>query len=76
MRRRMGLAMVDALLRLGEIDYQAVGLGDFGRPEGFHQRQVSRWLAQLDSVKDYPGWPGASGLPGLARLANWLSERR
>ena len=74
MRRRMGLAMVDALLRLGEIDYQAVGLADFGRPEGFHQRQVSRWLAQLDSVKDYPGWPGAKGLPGLERLASWLGD--
>jgi len=67
-------ALVDALLRLGDIDYQAVGLADFGRPDGFHQRQVSRWLAHLDSVKDYPGWPGASSLPGLARLANWLSD--
>lgn len=74
LRRRMGLAMVDALLRLGEIDYHAVGLADFGRPEGFHQRQVSRWLAQLDSVKDYPGWPGAKGLPGLDRLADWLTR--
>ena len=74
LRRRMGLAMVDALVRLGEIDYEAVGLADFGRPEGFHQRQVSRWLAQLDSVKDYPGWPGAAGLPGLERLAHWLNE--
>jgi aminoglycoside phosphotransferase (APT) family kinase protein len=74
MRRRMGLAMVDALLHLGEIDYQAAGLTDFGRPKGFHQRQVSRWLAQLDSVKNYPGWPGASGLPGLGRLATWLND--
>ncbi|KRP76143.1 phosphotransferase family protein [Pseudomonas veronii] len=74
LRRRMGFAMVDALLRLGDIDYQAVELADFGRPDGFHQRQVSRWLAHLDSVKDYPGWPGASSLPGLARLANWLSD--
>lgn len=74
LRRRMGLAMVDALLRLGEIDHEAVGLADFGRPEGFHQRQVSRWLAQLDSVKDYPGWPGAAGLPGLERLADWLNQ--
>jgi len=73
LRRRMGLAMVDALLHLGEIDYQAVGLADFGRPEGFHQRQVTRWLQHLDSVKDYPGWPGAAGLPGLARLAEWLN---
>lgn len=75
MRRRMGLAMVDALLRLGEIDYPAAGLAGFGRPEGFHQRQVARWLAHLDSVKDYAGWPGANGLPGLARLASWLSEQ-
>lgn len=74
LRRRMGLAMVDALLRLGEVDYRAVGLEDFGRPEGFHQRQVTRWLAQLDSVKGFPGWPGASGLPGLAQLASWLAE--
>lgn len=74
LRRRMGLAMVDALLRLGEIDFEAVGLADFGRPEGFHQRQVSRWLAHLDSVKDYPGWPGVAGLPDLERLANWLNE--
>lgn len=74
LRRRMGLAMVDALLHLGDIDYQIAGLADFGRPDGFHQRQVSRWLAQLDSVKGYPGWPGASGLPGLARLSRWLSE--
>lgn len=73
LRRRMGMAMVDALLRLGEIDYQAVGLADFGRPVGFHSRQVSRWLAQLESVKGYPGWPGAEGLPGLARLADWLN---
>ncbi|MBA1204318.1 phosphotransferase family protein [Pseudomonas capeferrum] len=72
LRRRMGLAMVDALLRLGEVDYRAVGLADFGRPEGFHQRQVARWLAQLDSVRGYPGWPGADGLPGLKRLADWL----
>ncbi|MDE1164354.1 MAG: phosphotransferase family protein [Pseudomonas sp.] len=72
LRRRMGLAMVDALLRLGEVDYRAVGLADFGRPHGFHQRQVARWLAHLDSVKGSPGWPGADGLPGLARLAQWL----
>ncbi|MGQ7859883.1 phosphotransferase family protein [Pseudomonas sp. 32A] len=73
LRRRMGLAMVDALLRLGEIDHNAVGLADFGRPAGFHQRQVARWLAHLDTVKGYDGWPGASKLPGLDRVAAWLN---
>jgi aminoglycoside phosphotransferase (APT) family kinase protein len=73
MRRRMGLAMVDALLELGRLDYRAVGLGDFGRPEGFLERQAPRWLAQLDTVRGYPGWPGAQALPGLARIADWLT---
>jgi|SRR5690606_12768530 len=55
MRRHMGLAMVDALLCLHELDYRAIGLDGFGRPDGFHQRQVARWLHQLDSVAGYAG---------------------
>lgn len=74
MRKRMGLAMVDALLCLHELDYQAIGLDDFGRPGNFHQRQVSRWLHQLESVAGYSGWPGADSLPGLDRLALWLND--
>lgn len=74
MRRHMGLAMVDALLCLHELDYQAIGLGNFGRPDGFHQRQVSRWLHQLESVADYAGWPGAGSLPELDLLGRWLND--
>jgi len=74
MRRRMGLAMVDALLCLHELDYRAIGLDGFGRPDGFHQRQVARWLHQLESVAGYAGWPGADSLPGLDRLARWLND--
>ncbi|WP_417780080.1 phosphotransferase family protein [Stutzerimonas xanthomarina] len=74
MRRRMGLAMVDALLCLHELDYRAIGLDDFGRPDGFHQRQVARWLHQLESVAGYTGWPGSGSLPGLDRLARWLND--
>lgn len=73
-RRQMGLAMVDALLKLGEVDYQSVGLEGFGKPDGFLQRQVGRWTSQLQSYSDYPGWPGASGLPGLEAIADWLSR--
>lgn len=73
-RRQMGFAMVDALLRLGEVDYRAVGLEGFGKPEGFLQRQVARWLSQLDGYRDYQGWPGAVGLPGLETLAEWLNR--
>ena len=34
---------------LHAVDPAAVGLGDFGKPEGFLARQVSRWKKQLDA---------------------------
>lgn len=74
-RRQMGLAMVDGLLQLAAVDYLAVGLAGFGKPEGFLQRQVSRWLSQLDGYRDYQGWPGADGLPGLDALGQWLQAK-
>lgn len=73
-RRQMGLSMVDALLRLGELDYRAVGLDDFGKPEGFLQRQAPRWLSQLQGYSDYFGWPGAAGLPDVEVIGQWLVE--
>jgi aminoglycoside phosphotransferase (APT) family kinase protein len=47
-RRRMSLALVDTLVKLHAVDYNAVGLGDFGRPEGYLERQVRRWSEQWD----------------------------
>ncbi|MBL6939159.1 MAG: phosphotransferase family protein [Alphaproteobacteria bacterium] len=35
-----------ALAKLHMVDYQAVGLGDFGRPGGYFERQVARWTKQ------------------------------
>ncbi|MDB6144678.1 MAG: ecdysteroid kinase family protein [Pseudomonas sp.] len=71
-RRQMGWSMVDALLRLGEIDYRAVGLDDFGKPDGFLERQAPRWLSQLQGYADYVGWPGAGGLPDVEGIGQWL----
>jgi aminoglycoside phosphotransferase (APT) family kinase protein len=34
------------LAKLHQVDYQAVGLGDFGRPSGYFERQVARWTKQ------------------------------
>src|SRR6266540_6635209 len=44
--RRCGELLVDLLLDLHRIDYVAVGLADFGRPQGYLQRQVTRWYQQ------------------------------
>jgi aminoglycoside phosphotransferase (APT) family kinase protein len=34
------------LAKLHKVDYQAVGLSDFGRPGGYFERQVARWIKQ------------------------------
>ena len=47
--RRMSEALVDALAEFHAVDYEALGLGDLGKPEGFIARQIEgwhkRWLA-------------------------------
>ena len=40
--------LIDTLADLHEVDPAAVGLDDFGHPEGFLERQVRRWTAQLE----------------------------
>ncbi|HWU23568.1 MAG TPA: phosphotransferase family protein, partial [Nocardioides sp.] len=48
--------LVDTLAALHAVDPATVGLSDFGRPEGFLGRQVSRWKKQLDAsyCRDLP----------------------
>ncbi len=67
-RRRLAYAMMDTLAALHAVDPAAVGLGDFGRPEGFLARQVRRWGAQLDQSRSRP-------LPGGRRAARRGSPR-
>ena len=75
-RHRMGLSMVEAIAALGALDYQAVGLEDFGRPDDFLERQVPRWLSQLESYHQMKGWPGPSQLPGMDLIPGWLERNR
>lgn len=46
------LGLVDTLVDLHAVDPEAVGLGDFGRPEGFLDRQLRRWGKQLDASRN------------------------
>lgn len=71
-RREMGLALVDGVAALGGVDHLAAGLGDFGRPEAYLERQVARWCKQLDGYSTHAGWPGPHGLPGVAKVAGYL----
>jgi aminoglycoside phosphotransferase (APT) family kinase protein len=56
--RDICLRMVDILGTLHAVDPAKVGLADFGRPEGFLDRQVRRWKKQLDASRsrDLPGF--------------------
>ncbi|MFB7517070.1 phosphotransferase family protein [Streptomyces sp. NPDC056144] len=55
------LGLVDTLVDLHAVDPAAVGLGDFGRPEGFLDRQLRRWGKQLDASR-------GRELPGIDEL--------
>ncbi|MFJ9623434.1 phosphotransferase family protein [Streptomyces sp. NPDC101181] len=46
------LGLVDTLVDLHAVDPREVGLGDFGRPEGFLDRQLRRWGKQLDASRN------------------------
>jgi aminoglycoside phosphotransferase (APT) family kinase protein len=74
-RFQMGLSMADALAKLGAVDHIAVGLADFGKPAGFLERQVPRWLSELDSYREYENYPGPQ-IPGVDQVAAWLERRR
>jgi aminoglycoside phosphotransferase (APT) family kinase protein len=50
-RRAMSAALVDTLAALHAVEPHAVGLGDFGHPEGFVARQVRRWWQQWEASK-------------------------
>jgi aminoglycoside phosphotransferase (APT) family kinase protein len=74
-RHRMGLAMVDAIAALGALDYQAVGLAGFGKPEGYLARQVPRWRRHLEGYGALEGYPGPE-IPGLEEVGSWLEAHR
>ncbi|MET0920783.1 MAG: phosphotransferase family protein [Acidimicrobiia bacterium] len=54
--RDLSFAYVDALVALGAVDWRSRGLEGFGKPDGFLERQVSRWRTQLDGyrVREFP----------------------
>jgi aminoglycoside phosphotransferase (APT) family kinase protein len=68
---RSGLAhaLIDGIAELSKVDWQARGLGDLGRPDGYHERQVQRWTRFLDRSK-------GREIPGLAEATRWLEGHR
>jgi aminoglycoside phosphotransferase (APT) family kinase protein len=68
---RKGLAyeLVEGIARLSKVDWQARGLEDLGRPDGFHERQVDRWTTFLERIK-------GRELPGFDEASAWLRAHK
>jgi aminoglycoside phosphotransferase (APT) family kinase protein len=64
---RLGEQLIDQLAAIAQAPWQALGLGEIGRPDDFLRRQVERWLAVRESspVRD---------LPAIDALGQWLLE--
>jgi aminoglycoside phosphotransferase (APT) family kinase protein len=65
--RRCGEWLVDALAGIHDFDWRAGGLHDFGRPDGYLDRQVPRWLGQLERYRTRP-------LPDIDEAGRWLAS--
>jgi aminoglycoside phosphotransferase (APT) family kinase protein len=66
-RRRVGLALVDALADLHAIDIEGAGLTHLGKPVGFVERQVRGWTDRWHRSK-------TTELPSMDALAAWLHD--
>jgi aminoglycoside phosphotransferase (APT) family kinase protein len=67
MMGKIAEAFIDNLLVLHDVDVEAAGLGDLGRPEGYIWRQIDGWskryrASQTDDIDE------------LERAAAWLAE--
>ncbi|WP_407686166.1 phosphotransferase family protein [Mycobacterium sp. HUMS_1102779] len=70
---------VDSLIRvlvdLHRVDPDAVGLGDFGKPSGYLERQVRRWGAQWELVRLPDDHRDADVQRLHAGLRDWIPDQ-
>ena len=64
-RRAIYEAKVKTLAALHNVDYQAVGLADFGRPGNYFSRQIDRWTKQYKASE-------TESIESMNRLMEWL----
>jgi aminoglycoside phosphotransferase (APT) family kinase protein len=64
-RRAVQAALFDVIGALHAVDYEALGLSDFGKPTQYCARQITRWRAQYEAAK-------TEDLPAMEELVDWL----
>jgi aminoglycoside phosphotransferase (APT) family kinase protein len=66
-RRAIYLDLARVLATLHNVDVDAVGLTDFGRPGNYYERQIGRWTKQYLASK-------TEEIEAMDRLMAWLPE--
>lgn len=64
---RITTSLVEALVALHQVDWEAAGLGDIGRPQGYMRRQVSGWIERYAAAR-------TRDIDGTDALIAWLSQ--
>lgn len=64
-RRRTYESVITTLASLHKLNYQALGLGDYGRPGNYFARQVQRWTQQYRAAE-------TERIAAVERLVEWL----
>lgn len=64
-RRGIYLGMAEAMAKLHAVRPDQVGLGDYGRPGNYFERQIGRWTRQL---RESP----SDRIPQLEAVVDWL----
>lgn len=67
--RRTCELLVDALVDLHAVDFAAAGLGDFGKPAGYVERQVTGWTERYAGSQ-------TDDIPAITEVAAWLARHR
>jgi aminoglycoside phosphotransferase (APT) family kinase protein len=66
-RRRVGEELIDALVEIHDVDWRAAGLEGFGKPTGYLERQLRRFIGLWDLNK-------TREIPAVEEVGRWLSE--
>jgi aminoglycoside phosphotransferase (APT) family kinase protein len=64
-RRRIGEELVDALVEVHDVDWRAAGLEGFGKPTGYLERQLRRFLGLWEHHR-------TRDIPAVESVADWL----
>ncbi len=64
--RALSTSMIDNLAAIHAVDYQSTDLADFGKPDGYIERQVTGWTRRYADAR-------TDDIPQVEKAAEWLA---